>query len=382
MTAGPTIFLSAAEASGDRHAAGLIRELKGRLPGARFVGAAGPAMQAAGCESLVDLTGAASMLGGPLLKLHWWRKQVKMLQRAIGEIRPDLLIPTDSPALHWHLCKEARSAGAAVLYYVAPQVWAWAPWRIAKVRRLVDRLACILPFEEAYFRSRGVEARFVGHPLFDHLPPAWSAGECPDLVGPSENGGWRVALLPGSRGGEIAALAPALARSAGAIIARWPEASCRFTAVDGVAADRIRAAAGAEIPIEVGRTAKVLAESHFALAASGTVTLEVAHFGVPMVVLYRIGLAQRIGYHLLFRHLIRTPQLSLVNILAGRELAPELMPDFGSQARLDRAVLDLMGDADRLGAMRSELLELVAPLQAPPGQTAASNVGDMAMEML
>jgi lipid-A-disaccharide synthase len=382
MREGPTIFLSAAEASGDHHAAGLIRELSSRLPGARFVGAAGPAMQAAGCESLVDLTGAAAMLGGPLLKLHWWRRQVKMLQRAIVETKPDLLIPTDSPALHWHLCKAARAAGVGVLYYVAPQVWAWAPWRIKKVRRLVDRLACILPFEEEYFSSRGVEAKFVGHPLFDQLPPARSADACPDLASASQSGAWTIALLPGSRGGEIARLAPAMAASARAIRARWPEATCTFTAVDDRAARRIKDAAGSEIPIAVGRTDEVLAASHFALAASGTVTLQVAHFGLPMVILYRIGLAQRIGYHVLFRHLIRTPHLSLVNILAGRRLVPELMPDFGSQTRLDQAVLPLLGDLDRLTRMRGELLELVAALQAPPGQTAAGNVADMAMEML
>ncbi|MBN1553224.1 MAG: lipid-A-disaccharide synthase, partial [Phycisphaerae bacterium] len=139
----PVIFLSAAEASGDHHAANLIHALRKRFPDARFLGAAGPAMAAAGCESIIDLTAKASMVAGPLTNLRYYRRAVRLLQKAIREARPDILVPVDSPALNWHLAKAAKAVGVPVMYYVAPQVWAWARWRIKKVRRLTDHVACL-----------------------------------------------------------------------------------------------------------------------------------------------------------------------------------------------------------------------------------------------
>ena len=277
----------------------------------------------------------------------------------------------------------ALAASVPVMYYVAPQVWAWAPWRIKKVRRLTDHVACLLPFEQDYFRSRGVAATFVGHPLMDGLPPQRSADQCPDMVQAWHGGRWRVALLPGSRGGEITQLTPALVETARAIRGRWPEARCTFTAVDQTAADRIRKQAGLEeIDLVVGQTAEVLAESHFAVAASGTVTLEVAHFGVPMVVIYRVSAWQRLLYQLVVRHLIRTPQLSLVNILADGPLVPELMPSFRNIDEVVQTVLTTMDDYGGLMDTRRKLLETVRPLQAPNGQTAAANAADLVLDVM
>ena len=376
----PIIFLTAAEPSGDDHAAGLILALRQRLPEARFVGAAGPKMAAAGCEVILDLTQSASMLLGPVGNLaHYWRA-VRKIQKAIRDIAPDVHVPVDSPALNWHLAKTAKETGAAVMYYIAPQVWAWAPWRIKKVRRLTDRLGCILPFEEEYFRRRGVPADYVGHPMFDNLPPQRPAEACPDLTEAWVNGTWRVALLPGSRPGEIKHHVPALVRTAEAIRNRWPKSQCTFTAVTENAAERIRTAAdGANLPVEVHRTGEVLAESHFAVAVSGTVTLQVAHFGVPMVVLYRVG---RVGYHLLGRWILRTRQLSLVNILAGRKIVPELMPWHGSASQVIDAVMDVMGDIGWLVETRSKLLELTRPLAVPPPGSASANAAKLVVDLL
>ena len=244
------------------------------------------------------------------------------------------------------------------MYYVAPQVWAWATWRIKKLRRLTDHVACILPFEQDYFRSRGVAATYVGHPLFDELPPPRAAGDCPDLIDAWHGGTWRVAMLPGSRPGEIKNHATAMQETARAIRARWPEAECTFCAADETAADRIRREIGTEPTLAVGRTAQVLAESHFAVAASGTVTLKIAHFGVPMVVVYK---ASRLGYHLLGRWLLHTRQLSLVNILAGRKIVPECMPWFGNVGQLIDTTLEAMNDYGWLVAIRQKLLDLTAP---------------------
>ncbi len=376
------IFLSAAEPSGDDHAAGLILALRQRLPDARFVGAAGPKMAAAGCEVIIDLTHTASMLLGPIGNLVYYWQAVRKIQKAIRDLKPSVHVPVDSPALNWHLAKTAKKVGTPVMYYIAPQVWAWAPWRISKVRRLTDRLGCILPFEEEYFRPRGIRADYVGHPLFDHLPAQRSAGECPDLTKPWLDGTWRVALLPGSRPGEIKHHVPALVRTGEAIRNRWAGSQCTFTAVTEDAAKHIRAAAGAggaELTVAVGRTSEVLARSHFAVAVSGTVTLQVAHFGVPMVILYRTG---RFGYHLLGRWILRTRQLSLVNILAGRKIVPELMPWHGSVPQVIDAVMDVMGDLGWLVETRGRLLELTRPLAVPPPGSAAANAADIIIQML
>ena len=185
----PVIFLIAAEASGDAHGAGLVAALKSRLPGARLIGAGGAKMAAAGCDLLLDMTAQAAMLHGPLFKLRYFHRCLKQLKARMADLKPDVVVPIDSPALNWHVAKAAHRLGAPVMYYVAPQVWAWARWRVKKLRRLTDRVACILPFEQAYLQQRGVKARFVGHPLFDHLAPR--PAELPDLTAAAESGKWR-----------------------------------------------------------------------------------------------------------------------------------------------------------------------------------------------
>jgi lipid-A-disaccharide synthase len=373
----PLIFITVAEASGDRHAAGLVRAIKQQCPGARFIGAGGPLLAAEGMEILTDMTRQASMLGGPLLKLRYYHRNVKLLSKAIREHQPDIVVPVDSPALNWHIAKAARKAGCPVMYYVAPQVWAWAPWRIRKIRKFTDHVACLLPFEEAYFRSRDVAATFVGHPLFDHLPSR--PERLPDIDAAAQTGQWRVALLAGSRPAEIVSHAPALAAVAKAINARWPEARCVLTAPHAEAAANIRKAIGeCELPIEVGRTAEVLADCHFAVATSGTVTLEAAWYGVPMVIIYK---AWMLGYHLLAKHLIRTPHLSLVNILAGGELVPELMPWNGDVDKLVMTTLAMMEDTQRLKDVRQELLSITKPLH-DPARRACDRTAELVLSMI
>jgi lipid-A-disaccharide synthase len=146
-------------------------------------------MAAQGCEVVADLTDSASMVGGPFLKLGYYHAMVRRLQKSIRAIRPDVHVPIDSPALNWHLAKAARQCGSKVVYYIAPQVWAWAPWRVKKLRRLADAVACILPFEQEYLRARDVNATFVGHPLYDDLPAGPT--DQPDLLEAWSSGRWR-----------------------------------------------------------------------------------------------------------------------------------------------------------------------------------------------
>lgn len=378
-----TIFLSAAEASGDEHAARLIAALRRKLPGARIVGVAGEKMAAEGCEVLEDMTVHASMLGGPLKKLGYYYRTVKRLQQDIRRIRPDVFVPVDSPALNWHLAAAAREAGSPVVYYICPQVWAWAPWRIRKLARLTDHVACILPFEEPYLRHRGVNATYVGHPLLESLAPR--PDPMPDLVEAWAHGKWKVALLPGSRRGEIQAHTQALLQAAGKIIRRWPEARCVLTARNLAAARQIRAAIGRIPPIHVevavGQTREVLAQSHFALAVSGTVTLEVAYFGVPMIIIYRTGRLLRWMHKLLGRWAVPTPHLSLVNILAGRRIAPEVMPWNGKFRPIEKILDEVMDEMGWLVEARKDLIQTVESLRTP-GPGASETAADLIIQTI
>ena len=377
-----TIFLSAAEASGDEHGAKLMDALRDRYPNVRFVGVGGAKMEAGGCELLADLTKKASMLGGPILRLGYYIRLLRRLKRAIKDIKPDLHIPIDSPALNWHLAAASKSAGVPVMYYIAPQVWAWAPWRVKKLARLTDHVACILPFEQRYFRDRGVRATYVGHPLFDEIPPL--DGPLPDLAEAWSEGTFHVALLPGSRPSEIKGHIPALLQCAKAIRRRWSRAVCTITAYDDTGAQHIMDACRGHLPqyveIVVGKTRHILQQVHFAVAASGTVTLEVAYYGVPMVVFYRVG---QLGYSLVKPFVgMQTPHLSLVNILAGRRVVPELMPWFGRLRNVSDMVMDLMQDYGCLWETRQSLIDISHSLRVPPPQSASGNAADIAAKLI
>ena len=379
----PTIFLSAAEASGDEHAARLIAALRRRLPGARFVGVAGERMAAEGCEVIADLSRQASMGTGPFLRLGYYLRALRRVRRAIREIRPDVLVPVDSPAWNWHLAKTARGIGSPVVYYIAPQVWAWAPWRVRKVAALTDAVACILPFEEPYFRHRGVRAVYVGHPLLETLP---ARGQMPDILEAWAHGQWRVALLPGSRPGEITHHAGVLAAAAKAIRRRWPRSRCTFVVRDEASAEHLRRALGGPVPagadIVVGRTREMLAQSHFAVAVSGTVTLEVAHFGVPMVVVYRVGLLFRLLHRLTGKWAVPTPHFALANILAGRRIVPEFMPWRGRTRQVIDMVMELMEEPGYLLEARQDLVAAVDSLGKGAGGTASDNAADLIVRLL
>jgi len=375
MGSAPTIFLSAAEASGDDHAARLIAALRRRVPDARIVGVAGPRMAAAGCEVVEDLTAHASMLGGPLLKLGYYYRAIARIKKSIRDIRPNIHVPVDSPALNWHLAAAAKSVGARVVHYIAPQVWAWAPWRVKKLARLTDHVMCILPFEQQYLRDRGVSATYVGHPLFDDMPPRPTPPA--DIVEAFGTGNWRVALLPGSRPGEIAAHSPALHEVARWITRRWKNARCVFTARDDRAAEAIREICGPDVDIAVGNTRQVLAKTHFAVAVSGTVTLEVAYFGVPMVIFYRVGAPLRMLKKLVGRWIMATKYLSLVNILSGRRMVPEIMPWNGRPGVVLESVKELMNDLGWLLETRDGLVSLCDTLTPPAGKTASDAAAEI-----
>ncbi len=376
-TSAARIFISAAEPSGDLHAAGLITAIRTRLPDARFIGVAGPRMKAAGCEAIDDLTDRSAMLLGALgLAGHAW-KLLRRIRALLIEHPADLVILVDSPALHLPMARQARAAGCPVLYYVAPQLWAWAPWRIRRVRKRVDRLAAILPFEEQYFRSRGVDARYVGHPLVEHLSASPPAEE--KVAALKALGAPVVACLPGSRRHVIEEVLPGQIEVARAIHARHPKAAFLFAAAHEPAEQSIAAALQHERfahRIERERNAEVLAAADLALVASGTATLEVAWHRVPMVVMYN---GSKWGYRLVGRFLVRTPHLSLANILANRRIVPEFMPYYTSTAPIAAEALDLLDNPARRQQVRADL---DAVIQSLGTAGAAETTAEMAVEMI
>jgi len=373
---GPRVFISAAEASGDQHAAGLILAVRELYPEISFYGVAGPRMAAAGCEIIEDWTRRSAMLAGALRLVGRALGLFRRVGRLLKAAPADLVIVVDSPTLNLPIAKKAKAAGCPVLYYIAPQVWAWAPWRIRRVRRRVDRVACLLPFEEGYFSSRGVPAKYVGHPLIEQLQ-----ARKPDMGAASElktRGQPIVACMPGSRGHVIREVLPGQIEIARAIAERHGQAYFLFSAADEAAGEMLQATLKGEsfrYSIEVRRNAEVLAAADLVLCASGTATLEVAYAGVPLVIMYN---GSRWGYRLVARWLIRTPHLSLVNILAGRRIVPEFMPYYTSTAPIAAEALDLLSNEVRRERMKADLAAVVASLgTASAARGAARIVGEM-----
>lgn len=373
----PRIFISAAEPSGDQHAAGLIRALQSVRPDLTFEGVAGPLMRQAGCRAIDDFTDKSAMLMGSLSLVRRALRLMRLVSRRMRREPADLAVLVDSPALHLPMAKRLKASGVPVLYYVAPQLWAWAPRRIRKVRRWVDRLAAILPFEEAYFRHRGVDATFVGHPLIEQLearrPDAGRVKDVRSLGSPV------VACFPGSRGHVIQEVLPGQIEVAETIREHYPDACFVFSAAAEHAASRIREGlAGRDMPftIETGRNAEILEAADLVLCASGTATLEVAYHRKPMIVMYNHS---KWGYRLAGRWLIRTPHLCLVNILAGREIVPEFMPYYTSTEPIAGEALDLLANERRRTAMITDLDAVVRSLGSA---RAAEETAKIALQML
>ena len=332
------ILISAGEASGDRYAADLVHSLGEALPHARFFGCGGPRLRETGVDAVVR-TEDLAVVGLFEVIRHVPRIHglYRRLDSAARRERPDLAILTDAPDFHLRLAARLRSMGVPVVYYVAPQVWAWRKWRIRKIRRLVDQLLVIFPFEEEYFRSRGVETRFVGHPLSDLARTKVSKDQyCRehgiDASRPT------VALLPGSRQGEALRHFPALQDAASRLLAKGVDQLVMPTAAT-TGTDFVRAHwKGPPLRILEGQTAEGIAYADVALVASGTATVETALLGTPMVTYYKLAWPS----YYLARLLVDLPFYSMVNLLADQRVVPELIQQDCTGAKLAREAIRLL----------------------------------------
>lgn len=374
------ILVSAGEASGDLYAASLVEALRRRVPDAQFFGCAGPRMQAAGVEPVVDMASLA-VVGLVEVIRHIPRiySEFRKLRRAAAIRKPDLAILTDSPDFHLRLAPKLKRIGIPLVYLVAPQAWAWRRGRVNTLKRNVERLLCIFPFEEEFFRAAGVPVVYVGHPLARLVKPAIGADEF-RLKHAIPLGCPLVVLLPGSRPGEVARHLPILARAVGRILKRL-DASFILAAPAGFSA----AAGGGflaeklgDAPVQVveGETWEAIAAAEVALAASGTVTVETALLGTPMVTFYRVTPAT----WWLGRPFVRVPYYSMVNLVAGRKIVPELIQRDMTPERLASETLGLLESPAARERMREDLKEFARRLRSrhDPIEQAADEVLEVA----
>lgn len=355
----PWLLFTGFEPSGDDHAAAVIAELKRRHPDVPIHAWGGPKMGAAGAE-IVEETGQSAVMGipGPGKIIEHQRINAR-IKRWLDTHGATVHIPVDSPAANFPICKMAQKRGLKVVHLVAPQVWAWGTWRIRKLRRLSDLVLCLLPFEEPWFRQRGVNARFVGHPLFDHAPDAASV-EAQVAAFPAEarEAAPRLALLPGSRPAEWTKNFPLILEAFRSLRHERPSASGVVAATHAQAAARLREIAESHggwpdgMHMVERQTDAAIAWCDLALVVSGTVTLQVARQRKPMVVFYK---SNPLLYATLASWLVSTEFFTLPNLIAGREIVPELVPHFDGAGPIVEAARALLDSAEAVERQRSEL---------------------------
>jgi lipid-A-disaccharide synthase len=370
------VFITVAEASGDQHAAEFARSLKQLDLAIEVEGIGGPKMAAAGVKIHHETVGRAAMGWRGALRAWEVAGWMKWARAYYTKSPPALHVCVDSSAMNLPFAKLAKGFGVPVLYYIAPQLWASREGRIRKVRDYVDRLACIFPFEEKWFSDRGVNATFVGHPLFDALPrdrdPKPASERFPNRPA-------AIGILPGSRRSVAGQNFPHQLDVAEKIRGAFPDA--RFVVPTTAATDatvrQIAWLRGFGGEIKQDGFDELVPQCDLCLTVSGTATVHVAAFGAPMIVVYR---ANPILWHTIARWMIKTKKMAMVNILAGQiELVPEFVPWYGSNDAVADCALDLLRHPEKLEAQRETLRELISSIDRPG---ASVNVAKMAMEMM
>jgi lipid-A-disaccharide synthase len=370
------VFISVNDPSADAHCAGLIAAVRQTGAPLEFVGIGGPKMAAAGCELLASTVGRAVMTYAAFAHVGHYYRLVRRVRDYLQSNPVDLVIVCDSPAFNFHVARAAKKAGVKTLFYVAPQLWAWGPWRIRKLRPLCDKLCCILPFEEPWFRQRDVDTTFVGNPLLDKLPG--------DLTSfrkgytRFEPGHAKIALMPGSRLAEIESLWRPMQEIALRLKTKYPGASFVAVAASEERRELLERTRllGFTCAFAVDTVRATATAADFALVASGSATLEVASAGCPMVIMYQTN---RVLWHLVGRWLVRPKFFTLANLLADRELVPEFMPYFTSIEPIVNRIEGFLKDSALLRRLSNELIDVVEPLTR---KKAGEEVARVVIEML
>jgi lipid-A-disaccharide synthase len=349
---GPRLLVVAGETSGDLHGARLLAELRRLVPELDAFGLGGEELRAAGLETVAD-SSEISVVGitEALRVLPRARRIFNRLLEEADRRRPAVALLIDSPEFNLRLARELRERGVEVVYYISPQVWAWRQGRVKTIAEVVDLMLVLFGFEVDFYRRHGAEVSWVGHPLVDEvpeLPHVWDRGAPDTAVEP-----YQIALLPGSRMSEIEAMLPAMLGAVRRIAERLPVfvRLIRAPAVPAEALEEPLALSGLPVRISDRDRFRAIADSHLALCASGTATLEVGLIGTPMLVLYRLGS----WTYLLAKMLVRLPHVSLVNLVLEEPAVPELLQAQAAPDNVAKEALALLGDPERVAAMRRSL---------------------------
>jgi lipid-A-disaccharide synthase len=378
------IALVAGEASGDALGAALIEALRRRFPGAQFAGVAGPRMQAAGCETWFD-SGELAVMGITEILRHLPRllRLRSALQRRILEWRPDAFVGVDFKEFNLGLARKLKRQGLRTVQYVSPQVWAWRPGRARTIGESVDLILCLFPFEPEFYREYGVRAAFVGHPLADQVPLEVDRGAARAQLG-IDTGARVLALLPGSRRGEVEHLADAFADAAELLAARYPPEHGGLVCIAPMVTAELRElfaarcaqrAPRAAVRMLDGQARLALAACDVALVASGTATLEAALCKRPMVVAYRLGALT--AFILRTLGLVKVRHFSQPNLLAGKELVPEFFQEQASPANLAAALTDWLEQPQRVESVQRDFLAIHQALRRGGADRAANEIAEL-----
>lgn len=370
--AGLSIMIVTGEASGDLHGANLAKALKELHPDIRLVGVGGQHMRAAGVDLVkglhrLDVVGVP----GPVMM---WKGLVNMstLKRFFRRESLDGVVFVDNPSMNLRLARMASKLGHRVIYYIAPQIWAWGRHRINLIKRVVRRMIVILPFEETLYREADVPCSFVGHPLLDHVAQRYDAVGLRKQLGlPAQ--GLILGVLPGSRRSEIQSLLPTMLEAAGRIRESFPDLQCVIGQAPTVAEEWVNDVIDRQtVPVTVvpNQPVEVMAVADLLLVASGTATLQAALVGTPMILAYRVS---RLTY-LLAKMLMTVEHVGLVNLVAGRGVVPELLQSEMTAERLSEEALRLLEDRTRYDHMRAALGGIRARLGTPGASLRAAEV--------
>lgn len=367
------IFIVTGEASGDLHGANLAGAIRALRPDVELIGVGGSRMQAAGVTLLpgirrVDTIGVSLGFAHLRAGIH----NLITLAQYLRRTSLDAVVFIDHPGVNLRLARVAKWVGHRVIYYIAPQVWAWAPIRMRLIRRRVDHAVVILPFEEALYRQAGVRCTFVGHPLLDEVAPSYDRDELRKRFG-LDSSAPVVGILPGSRESEVRTLFPAMLQAAAQLSRRHPGAQfvvAQAPSIAGELLSSLSAEAGVPVHVIPNQASEVMAAADVLLVASGTATLQAAVIGTPMVLAYRVPWLT----YWLARWLIRIQWIGLVNIVAGRSIVPELIQQEATPGRMAEEASRLLADKHAAGLMMAELRKVREALGLPGASRRAAEV--------
>lgn len=378
MTIHPKIFISAGEASGEHYAAQLIPAIRKLSPDAEFFGLGGQRMEALGFRRIVRAEDVAVMGITEIIR-HIPRiyGEYRKLKASIAAERPDAAILIDFPDVNLSLARTLHDLGIPVIYFVSPQLWAWKKYRIHRVRRYVDRMLVIFPFEESFYREHGVKADFVGHPLAEMPRPSISRNEFADQYCIDSSKPW-IGLLPGSRFKEIRLNLPEMIEAASQL-----HEPCEFllplapTLTPGHI-DQVRTMLPSEGPriTLVNDARAALHHARASVVASGTATVEAALIGNPFIVVYRVS---KVTYSVA-RRVVKVPYVAMVNLIAGREVVPELIQSDFTAPNVVLHLQNLLHDEATRSRMQSDLAQVAASLHS--AKSPIEQVASITMELM